>query len=74
MAFYKCSGLNQVVFNKNLKTIGDYLFERCPNLEDVQLASSAVFFDDTAFCCCDRLIDIAAAAGFSSARLDKDGR
>jgi len=60
----KCSFLERVVCNKNLKTIGDCAFGECPKLEDVQLASSSISFGFNPFSACDRLIELAAAAGF----------
>jgi len=38
----------------------------CSKLEDVQLASSSISFRSTPFGSCDRLIEIAAVAGFPS--------
>jgi len=65
-AFTLCSSLERVVCNKNLKTIGNGAFEKCPKLEDVQLVSSSIFFGQYPFIVCDRLIEIAAAVGFPS--------
>jgi len=64
--FAGCTSLERVVCNKNLKTIGDGAFFLCSMLEDVQLASSSMFFGTTPFNLCDRLIELAAAAGFPS--------
>jgi len=58
--------LKCVVCNKNLKTIDDGAFARCTMLEDFQLASSSISFSVSAFSGCDRLIELAAAAGFPS--------
>jgi len=38
----------------------------CSKLEDVQLASSSISFGYIPFCGCNRLIELAAAAGFPS--------
>jgi len=66
MAFKACSSLERVVCNKNLKTIGWDAFQLCAKLEDVQLASSSISFFRDPFNGCDRLIELAAAAGFPS--------
>jgi len=65
-AFNICTSLERVVFNKNLKTIDDAAFAGCPKLEDVQLASSSTSFGRIPFNDCDRLIELADAAGFPS--------
>jgi len=51
---------------QKLKTICDDAFEGCSKLEDVQLASSSGFFVAIPFNARDRLVEIAAAAGFPS--------
>ena len=61
---------NAFVCNKNLKTINDEAFLFCSKLEDVQLASSSISFGFTPFVGCDRLIEIAGAAGFPSNTFD----
>ena len=66
MVFANCTSLERVVCNKNLKTIGIAVFQYCPELEDVQLASSSISFGRDPFAGCDRLIELAAAAGFPS--------
>jgi len=65
-AFIHCTSLKRVVCNKKLKTIGHSAFECCPKLEDIQLASSSISFVEYSFNQCDRLIEIADAAGFPS--------
>ena len=65
-AFMKCTSLERVVCGKNLKTIGRGAFYGCSKLEDFQLASSSISFGDWPFVGCDRLIELAAAAGFPS--------
>ena len=66
LAFVDCTSLERVVCNKNLKTIGDAAFQGCVKLKDVQLASSSISFGGTLFLACDRMIELAAAAGFPS--------
>ena len=58
--------LERVVCNKKLKTIGAAAFQNCFKLEDVQLASKSISFGDYPFAGCDRIIELAAAAGFPS--------
>jgi len=73
----ECTSLERVVYNKNLKTIGDGAFGLCPLLEDVQLASSSTSFGINPFGACDRMIEIATAAGFPSTTFvtsPKDGK
>ena len=65
-AFSDCTSLKRAVCNKNLKTIGECAFQDCPKLEDVQLASSSISFSRDPFLGCDRLIELATAAGFPS--------
>ena len=64
-ACHKCTSLKRVVCNKKFKTIGDCAFQECAKLEDVQLTSSSSSFGRP-FIACDRLIELAAAAGFPS--------
>jgi len=71
IAFASCNSLKRVVCNKNLRTIGESAFQSCSKLEDVQLASSSINFIRSPFAGgdftgCDRLIEIADAAGFLS--------
>jgi len=70
MVFANCTSLERVVCNKNLKTIGIAVFQYCPELEDVQLASSSISFGRDPFAGCDRLIELAAAAGFPSPKFN----
>ena len=65
-AFVECTSIERVVCNKNLKIIGYLAFSACSKLEDIQLASSSISFGDAPFFVCDRLIELAAAAGFPS--------
>jgi len=65
-AFAECTSLELVICNKKLKTIRDATFQDRSMLEDVQLASISTSFGDTPLLGCDRLIEIAAAAGFPS--------
>ena len=51
---------------QNLKTIGDGAFQDFSKLEDVQLASSSIFFGRIPLVACERLIELAAAASFPS--------
>jgi len=66
VAFGTCTSLERVVCGKNLKTICEAAFQFCSKLVDVQLASSSISFGLQPFAACDRLIEIAAAAGFPS--------
>ena len=63
---FSCNSLERVVCNKKLKTIGRNVFNECSKLEDVQLASSSISFGRYPFTRCDRLIELADAAGFPS--------
>jgi len=65
-AFSKCTSLKRVVYNKSLKTIGELSFQHSPKLEDFQLTSSSISSGNVPFAGCDRLIEIAVAAGFPS--------
>jgi len=65
-AICACTSLKSVVCNKNLKTIGDGAFQQCTKLEDVQIAPSSISFVKSPFGDCDRLIEVADAAGFPS--------
>ena len=65
-AFGHCTSLERVVCNKNLKTIYDCAFQYCSKLKDVQLASSSISFGSIPFAACDRIIELADAAGFNS--------
>ena len=62
--------LTSIVLNKNLKKIGVGAFQDCRRLEDFQLPSSSISFGDLPFNRCDRLIEIADAAGFPSKTID----
>ena len=64
-AFMQCT-LERVVCNKNLKTIGQGAFLGYSKLEDVQLVSTSTSFGNIPFIGCDRLIELATAAGFPS--------
>jgi len=66
LAFSDCTSLESIICNKNLKTIGENAFQGCPKLEDVQFASSSISFGSYPFVNCDRLIEVAAVAGFPS--------
>jgi len=66
LAFGNCNSLERLVCNKNLKILGWDAFQNCSKLEDVQHASSSISFDRGPFSGCDRLIEIADAAGFPS--------
>jgi len=75
-AFCNCTSLERVICNKKLITIGDCAFQNYSKLEDVQLAYSSIFFceeDDQPFIACNRLIKLAAAAGFPSNEYDEHG-
>jgi len=55
------------------KSIAIAAFQQCPKLEDVQLASSSISFGPYPFYACDRLIELASAAGFPSDGVDSLG-
>jgi len=71
LAFGQCHSLERIVCNKNLKTIGDGAFQECSMLEDVQFASKSTSFIYNPFPACDRMIELAAAAGFPSNTFSK---
>jgi len=66
-AFQFCTSLKRVEFGKNLKVVKQGAFHECSKLEDVQLASKSTSFSEIpSFAGCDRLIEVATAAGFPS--------
>jgi len=66
MTFGVCTSFERIVCNKNLNTIFKGAFSGCSKLEDVQLASSLTSLGFPSFGGCDRLIELAATAGFPS--------
>ena len=66
VAFVACTSLERVVCNKKLKIMGNGALKDCPKLKDVQLASSSISFGGDPFNNCNRMIELAAAAGFPS--------
>ena len=59
-AFYYCENLTKVTFKENsqLKNIGEWLFEGCANLVEIEIPSSVTTIGYGAFCGCAELEDL----------------
>ena len=64
-AFYKCSGLTTVTFEKGsmLKTIGGYAFSECTSLTSIEIPASAETIEYRAFYSCSKLATVTFEKG-----------
>ena len=59
-AFSECTNLTNITFesNDNLKRIGDFAFNKCEKLENIEIPSSVNFIGKSAFSRCNSLVSI----------------
>lgn len=57
-AFFGCGALTTVVLNEGLTEIGDYCFQWCYNLADINIPGSVTYLGEYCFECCYNLTDI----------------
>ena len=57
-AFYKCTGLTNIVILDSVTSIGDYAFYDCSGLTSIVIPDSVTSIGDVAFCNCEGLTSI----------------